>query len=194
MPRYNELRANSVRSKSFYAWIAKCAGQNMAEIRTAILTVSDRASRGEREDRSGPGIASWLATRSVNLVSLSLLPDEEEAVAAQLESWADSNNYDLILTTGGTGVSLRDRTPEATSRILDRAIPGLAEAMRAGSLKHTPYGMLSRAVAGIRKQTLILNLPGSPKAAIQCLEIVWPALAHAIAKIQGDMSECAPAK
>jgi len=166
----------------------------MAEIRAAILTLSDKASRGEREDRSGPSIAAWLASHSVAVVSSALLPDEEDAIATQLQQWADSKEYDLIVTTGGTGVSLRDRTPEATIRILDRSIPGIAEAMRAGSIKHTPYGMLSRAVAGIRKQTLILNLPGSPKAATECLEIVWPALTHAIAKIQGDMSDCVPAE
>jgi molybdopterin adenylyltransferase len=164
----------------------------MSEIRAAILTVSDRTSRGEREDRSGPAVATWLASHSASLVSSALLPDDKEAIAAQLARWADSTNYDLILTTGGTGVSPRDRTPEATLQVLDRTIPGLAEAMRAGSLKHTPHAMLSRAVAGTRKQTLILNLPGSPKAAFECLEIAWPALVHAIAKIHGDMSDCAP--
>jgi molybdopterin adenylyltransferase len=166
----------------------------MAFIRAAILTVSDKASRGEREDRSGPAVAEWLKNRSVVIVSSAILPDEEDAIAAQLERWADPRNYDLAITTGGTGVSPRDRTPEATARILDRTIPGIAEAMRAGSIPHTPYGMLSRAIAGIRNQTLILNLPGSPKAALECLEIVWPALTHAIAKIQGDTSDCAPVK
>jgi molybdopterin adenylyltransferase len=164
----------------------------MSETRAAILTISDKGSRGEREDRSGPAVAAWLARHSASLVSSALLPDDEEAIAAQLARWADSTNYDLILTTGGTGVSPRDRTPEATLQVLDCIIPGLAEAMRAGSLKHTPHAMLSRAVAGTRKQTLILNLPGSPKAAIECLEIVWPALVHAVAKIHGDMSDCAP--
>jgi molybdopterin adenylyltransferase len=165
----------------------------MPEIRAAILTVSDKASRGERDDRSGPAIGAWLAGRSVAVAVTSLLPDEESAISAQLERWADSNDFDLILTTGGTGVSPRDRTPEATLKILDRAIPGFGEAMRASSLKSTPYGILSRAVAGIRGQTLILNLPGSPKAALECLESVWPAVAHAIVKIHGDMSDCTPA-
>jgi molybdopterin adenylyltransferase len=164
----------------------------MADLRTAILTVSDKASRGEREDRSGPAIAAWLHNHSAAVVSSALLPDDEDAITAQLEQWADSSNYDLILTAGGTGVAPRDRTPEATIRTLERAIPGIAEAMRAGSIRHTPYGMLSRAVAGIRKQTLILNLPGNPKAALECIEIVWPALRHAITKIQGDMSDCVP--
>ena len=164
----------------------------MPPIRTAILTVSDRASRGERADLSGPALAAWLAGRGAEAACTKVLADEPEAVSTQLAEWADSGSYDLILTTGGTGVSPRDRTPEATLRVLDIVIPGFGEAMRASSLRITPYAMLSRAAAGTRRQTLILNLPGSPKGAMECLEAVWPAVAHAITKIQGDMSDCVP--
>jgi molybdopterin adenylyltransferase len=165
----------------------------MQKIRAAILTVSDRSSRGEREDSSGPAIAAWLAIRSVAVATAALVPDEEEAISSQLEHWADVEKFDLILTAGGTGVAPRDRTPEATLKIVDQTIPGIAEAMRAGSLKHAPFAMLSRAVVGIRRQTLILNLPGSPKGALENLEIVWPAVTHAILNIHGDTSDCAPA-
>lgn len=157
----------------------------------AILTVSDKGHRGEREDRSGPALAAWLAQRSVNVVSQKMVPDEAVAISAQLGAWADGGACDLILTTGGTGVAPRDVTPEATRAVLDREIPGMAEAMRAASLKKTPYAMLSRAVAGVRGRTLIVNLPGSPAGAVENLEAVWPALAHAVKKIQGDPSDCA---
>jgi len=160
-------------------------------LRTAILTVSDRAARGERADRSGPGLAAWLAEHSVIVVSTRILADDQTEIAAQLTAWADSNAYDLILTTGGTGVSPRDRTPEATLGVLDFAIPGLAEAMRAESFKKTAHAALSRAVAGVRKQTLIVNLPGSPEAAIENLAAIWPAVSHAVDKIHGDMRDCA---
>jgi len=163
----------------------------MAQIGAAILTVSDRAARGERADRSGPALAVWLAEHSAIVVSTRILADDQTEIAAQLAAWADSGAYDLILTTGGTGVSPRDRTPEATLGVLDCVIPGLAEAMRAESFKKTPHAALSRAVAGVRKQALIVNLPGSPAAAIENLAAVWPAISHAVDKIQGDTSDCA---
>lgn len=162
-------------------------------IRAAILTLSDQGYRGERADASGPALVSWLAARHVEVVSTKLLPDESDAISGQLQQWADAGLCDLILTTGGTGLSSRDVTPEATRQILDREIPGLAEAMRACSLVKTPYAMLSRGVAGVRGRVLIVNLPGSPKGAIENLEAIWQAIPHAIAKIQGDMSDCAPA-
>jgi molybdopterin adenylyltransferase len=162
----------------------------MAQIRAAILTVSDRSARGERADLSGPALAAWLAQRSVEVAHAALLADDPEAIATQLTEWADSGTCDLILTTGGTGVSPRDRTPEATLQILDFTIPGLPEAMRAESLKRTPHASLSRAVAGVRRQTLIVNLPGSPDGAIENLAVVWPAIVHAIDKIRGDASDC----
>jgi len=163
----------------------------MARIRTAILTVSDRAARGERADRSGLALASWLSQRAADLVAAKILADDQDAIAAQLMAWADSGGYDLILTTGGTGVSPRDRTPEATVRVLDFVIPGLGEAMRAESLKRNAHAALSRATCGVRKQALIVNLPGSPEGAIENLAAIWPAIAHAVDKIHGDTSDCA---
>jgi len=162
----------------------------MATIRAAILTISDRGHSGEREDRSGPALVAWLVQRGVEVTETQMLPDEAEAISAALITWADVGACDLILTTGGTGVSPRDITPEATRKVLDREIPGMSEAMRAASLGKTPFAMISRAIAGIRGRTLIVNLPGSPKGAIENLETVWAAVPHAIKKIQGDMSEC----
>ena len=161
-------------------------------IRAAILTISDKGSRGERSDQSGPALANWLAGHSVELTSTALVADEQSLIAGALRNWSDSNAVDLILTTGGTGLSPRDVTPEATLQVLDRVVPGFSEAMRAASLAKTPHAMLSRAFCGIRKYTLILNLPGSPTAAIENLEAVWPAVPHAIRKLQGDMQDCAP--
>ena len=154
-------------------------------MKAAILTISDKGHRGEREDRSGPALASWLAERQVEVVFTKLVADEADAISAQLIDWADAA-CDLILTTGGTGVSPRDVTPEATRAVLEREIPGIGEAMRASSLAKTPFAMLSRAVAGVRGQTLIVNLPGSPAGAIENLAAVWPAVKHAVSKIQGD--------
>jgi molybdenum cofactor synthesis domain-containing protein len=159
-------------------------------IRAAILTVSDKGSRGERIDQSGPGLSRWLADRGVEITASSMVADEAPLIAAALQQWSDSNAADLILTTGGTGLSPRDVTPEATMQILDRIVPGFSEAMRAASLAKTPFAMLSRAVCGIRKRSLILNLPGSPAGAIENLEAVWRAIPHAIKKLQGDPSDC----
>jgi molybdopterin adenylyltransferase len=156
----------------------------------AILTISDKGHRGEREDRSGPALAGWLAQRDIAVVAQRMVADEAGEISAQLIAWSDGGGSDLILTTGGTGVSPRDVTPEATRAVLEREIPGVAEAMRAASLSKTPYAMLSRAVAGVRGRVLIVNLPGSPTGAVENLEAVWPALAHAVKKIQGDTSEC----
>jgi molybdenum cofactor synthesis domain-containing protein len=165
----------------------------MTPIRAAILTVSDRGFKGERADLSGPALAQWLAERSVEVVSSKLVPDATEGISAQLKEWADSGCCDLILTTGGTGVSPRDRTPEATRRILDLEIPGIGEAMRAASFGKTPFAVLSRAAAGARGRTLIVNLPGSPQGAVENLAVVWPAIPHAVKKLQGDASDCVPA-
>jgi molybdenum cofactor synthesis domain-containing protein len=161
-------------------------------MKAAILTLSDKGSRGERADASGPALEKWLAERDVTTTRTAVIPDEEDQIAATLREWADGGAFDLILTTGGTGVSPRDVTPEATMRILDRLIPGFGEVMRLKSMEKTPHAMISRAVAGIRGRTLIINLPGSPKGAIENLEAVWPAVPHAVVKIQGDQSECAP--
>lgn len=166
----------------------------MHPIKAAILTLSDQGHRGARADQSGPALAQWLAARDVQVVLTRLLPDDAAVISGQLQQWADAGQCDLILTTGGTGVSPQDVTPEATRQILDREIPGMAEAMRAKSLLKTPFAMLSRAVAGVRGRVLIVNLPGSPKGAIENLEAIWAAIPHAILKIQGDMSDCAPAE
>jgi len=155
-------------------------------IRFGILTLSDRSSRGERADSSGPALANRIRAEGWMLVKEALLPDEVSAIREILASWADSGEIDVILTTGGTGFSPRDVTPEATLAIIDREAPGLAEAMRAASLRVTPHAMLSRIVTGIRKKTLIVNLPGSPKGAVENLQVVVPVLPHAIQLLQGD--------
>ena len=149
-------------------------------IRFGILTISDRSSRGERADSSGPALVRLIQAEGWAVTKQSLLPDEESAIRDLLAAWADSSDMDVILTTGGTGFSPRDVTPEATRAVIQRETPGLAEAMRAASLKVTPHAMLSRIVAGIRGKTLIINLPGSPKGAVENLQVVFPVLSHAI--------------
>lgn len=160
-------------------------------MKAGILTLSDKGARGERTDLSGPALMEWLRSRGVETAAYEMIPDELELISDKLVEWADSGKLDIILTTGGTGVSPRDVTPEATSRILEREIPGLGELMRFSSLAKTPSSALSRAVAGIRSRTLIINLPGSPKGAVENIEAVWDAIPHAVAKIQGDPSDCA---
>jgi len=155
-------------------------------IRFGILTLSDRSSRGERADASGPALANLIQGEGWSVVKQALLPDEESAIREILTDWADQGELDVILTTGGTGFSPRDVTPEATRAIIERETPGLAEAMRAASLKVTPHAMLSRIVTGIRKKTLIINLPGSPKGAVENLQVVIPVLPHAIQLLQED--------
>jgi molybdenum cofactor synthesis domain-containing protein len=160
-------------------------------MKAAILTISDKGSRGEREDSSGPTLAKWLAERDVEVAATAIIPDEEEQIAQRLIDLADPNQLDLVLTTGGTGVSPRDVTPEATLRVLDRVLPGFGEAMRQAGRQKLATSMISRAVAGIRKRTLIINLPGSPAGAIESLVAVWEAVPHAISKLQGDPEDCA---
>jgi molybdopterin adenylyltransferase len=155
-------------------------------IRFGILTLSDRSSRGERDDSSGPALARLIETQGWSVVKQSLLPDDESAIRVQLIEWSDSAEMDVILTTGGTGFSPRDVTPEATRAVIEREAPGLAEAMRAASLKITPHAVLSRVVAGIRNRTLIINLPGSPKGAVENLQVVLPVLPHAVQLLRED--------
>ena len=155
-------------------------------IRFGILTLSDRSSRGERADTSGPALARLIQAENWSVSKQELLPDEESAIRTILSQWADGGEVDVILTTGGTGFAPRDVTPEATRAVLDREAPGLAEAMRAASLRITPHAMLSRIVTGIRKKTLILNLPGSPKGAVENLQVVLPVLAHAVQLLKDD--------
>lgn len=158
--------------------------------KAAILTISDRGSRGEREDRSGPAVQKILDKAGFSIVHSQVLPDDRHLIEQQLRHLADESCLDLVVTTGGTGVSPEDVTPDATLAVIQRQVPGMAEAMRAVSLVKTPRAMLSRAVAGIRGQTLIINLPGSVKGARENLEVLLPALEHALEKIQGDPSEC----
>lgn len=155
-------------------------------IRFGILTLSDRSARGERDDASGPALARLIEAEGWSVTRQDLLPDDESAIRDLLVSWADGGELDVILTTGGTGFAPRDVTPEATRAVIDREAPGLAEAMRAASLKVTPHAMLSRIVTGIRKKTLILNLPGSPKGAVENLHVVIPVLPHAIQLLKED--------
>jgi molybdopterin adenylyltransferase len=146
-----------------------------------VLTASDRGARGEYEDLSGPAVRKLVeAELEAHVLAMSVVPDDREAIRNTLIEWADERNLDLILTTGGTGFSPRDITPEATGDVIERDAPGFAEAMRAASLQITPHGMLSRARAGIRGRTLIINLPGSPKAAVENLRTVLPALPHGV--------------
>jgi molybdopterin adenylyltransferase len=157
-------------------------------IRFGILTLSDRSARGERPDASGPVLADLVRGQGWLVIKQALLPDDESAIRAELMAWADSGEMDVILTTGGTGFSARDMTPEATRAVIQREAPGLAEAMRSASLAKTPHAMLSRSVAGIRGRTLIINLPGSPKGALENLQIVIPVLDHAIQLLKEDPS------
>jgi molybdopterin adenylyltransferase len=156
-----------------------------------ILTISDKGSRGEREDQSGPEIRRILDSLPARVDLYEIIPDEEELIRGRLIEYADVKKIDLILTTGGTGLSPRDVTPEATRKVLDKEIPGIPEAMRAAGMKITPMAMLSRAAAGMRCRSLIVNLPGSPRAVRENLAVILPVLKHALEKIQGDPADCA---
>lgn len=161
-----------------------------ASFSIGVLTLSDKGSRGEREDESGRVLRQMVADLG-SVDRYEVIPDDQERIVQTLVRWVDQDRLDLILTTGGTGLTLRDITPQATARVLDYEVPGLAEAMRAASLQKTPHAMLSRALAGVRRTTLIINLPGSPKGVRENLEVVLPALPHALAKLKGDPSDCA---
>jgi molybdenum cofactor synthesis domain-containing protein len=149
-------------------------------IRVGILTVSDRSARGERPDLSGPALNDIVIEQGWYVVRYEIIHDDLQPLRDLLAEWADSDDLDIILTTGGTGFGQRDVTPEATRSVIERPAPGLAEAMRTASLKVTPHAMLSRAVAGIRKRVLIINLPGSPKGAVENLQVVLPVIPHAV--------------
>ncbi len=156
-----------------------------------VLTISDKGSRGEREDLSGQAIREMISKLPSRVVAYEVVPDEKEVIAGKLRDFTDHKKVDLILTTGGTGLSPRDVTPEATRQVLDLEVPGIAEAMREEGRKLTPLAVLSRAVAGIRCRTLIINLPGSPQAVRENLTVIFPVLKHALEKIQGDPTDCA---
>ena len=155
-----------------------------------ILTISDKGSRGERQDKSGEAIREIFSSMDVRIANYDIVPDEKELVVEKLVNWADRGKLDVVITTGGTGLTPRDVTPEATLAVVDRIVPGFAEAMRAESFKKTPHAMLSRAVVGTRGQCLIINLPGSPKAVRECLAVILPALPHAVETLKGQAGEC----
>ncbi len=155
-------------------------------MKAAVLTISDRASRGDYEDKTGPRLVRRLQQQGWDVERIAILSDDQDGIQAALIECCDACKLDLVLTAGGTGFSARDRAPEATLSVVERLAPGLAEAMRAGSLKKTPHAMLSRAVAGIRGTTLIVNLPGSPQAAIENLDFILPALPHAVKILRED--------
>jgi molybdenum cofactor synthesis domain-containing protein len=154
-------------------------------MKVAILTISDKGFRGEREDRSGPAIRALMENQGAEVVAYRLVPDEKEMIKKELTDFCDQLKVDVVLTTGGTGLAPRDITPEATLEVVDRLAPGFVEAMRSESLKVTRHAMLSRAVSGVRGQTLIINLPGSEKAVRENLSIILPALPHAVEILQG---------
>ncbi|MCK5123845.1 MAG: molybdopterin adenylyltransferase [Dehalococcoidia bacterium] len=155
-----------------------------------VLTISDKGARGDRQDKSGAVIREILPSIAARIVNYDVIPDEKEPIVAKLVKWADEDDLDIIITTGGTGLTPRDVTPEATLAVVDRIVPGFAEAMRAESLKKTPHAMLSRAVVGTRGKCLIINLPGSPNAVRECLEVILPALPHAVETLKGQSDEC----
>jgi molybdenum cofactor synthesis domain-containing protein len=156
------------------------------KIRVAILTISDRSYQGVRKDASGPALEQVAHTKGWQVVTRAILPDESNLLQKELKRLADGGEADLILTTGGTGFGPRDVTPEATLAVIERLAPGLAEAIRAESLRITPHAMLSRAVTGIRRKTLIVNLPGSPTGAVESLQVILPVLPHAIELLNGE--------
>lgn len=160
-------------------------------IKVGIITVSDKGSRGEREDKAGPAIQEMVEAKGWQVAATAIIPDEQKIIEAKLVEYADDLKLDVIFTTGGTGFAERDVTPEATLAVIDKQAPGLAEAMRLESLKVTPTAMLSRATAGIRGRTVIVNLPGSPKAVRECLAVILPALEHGVEILQGVAGECA---
>lgn len=154
-----------------------------------ILTISDKGSQGERQDRSGQEIRDRLSAVGSTVAKYEIVPDEREVIAQTIAGWADEGKVDVIFTTGGTGLGERDVTPEATRLVIDKDVPGFGEAMRIKSLEKTPMAMLSRATAGIRGKCLIINMPGSPKAVSECLDVILPAVPHAVEIIKGEVTE-----
>jgi molybdenum cofactor synthesis domain-containing protein len=167
-------------------------GEDTMMFTVAVLTLSDRGARGEREDTSGQIVAEMLAGIAGKVEKYEVIPDDRELIQEKLVFYADELAVDVIATTGGTGVGPRDVTPEATLAVIDRQIPGMAEAMRLAGLQKTPLAMISRAVVGCRGRTLIINLPGSPKGVRENLEAILPAIPHAVEKLQGDPNDCVP--
>ena len=158
--------------------------------RLAILTLSDQGSQGKRPDTSGDILREIAEKIPAKVVTYEILPDEQPKIEDRLRTLSDRGEVDLIITTGGTGVSPRDVTPDATLKVIDRQVPGMAEAMRSEGYKKTPRAMISRAVVGIRRETLIINLPGSPKGVRESMEVLLPVLPHVLEKLKGDPTEC----
>ena len=159
-------------------------------MKSGVLTLSDKGAIGERRDTSGPLIQEMLRSIGAEITIHAIIPDQQDLIQATLKDWADNKGLDLIVTTGGTGVSPTDVTPEATQMVIQKEVPGISEAMRMASLKKTPHAMLSRGISGIRGTCLIINLPGSRKAAQENLETILPALSHAVYKIKGGTKDC----
>jgi molybdopterin adenylyltransferase len=160
-------------------------------IRAGVLTISTKGAAGQRDDESGDTVQRMLEEQRFSVVLRHIIPDRLQEIADTLIAWVDEDNLALIVTSGGTGLSPSDVTPQAMERVIDYPVPGMAEAMRAESLKKTPHAMISRAMVGVRKGSLIINLPGSPKGAGENLSVVLPALVHGLAKLGGDPSDCA---
>lgn len=158
-------------------------------LKIGILTISDKGAQGQRRDESGQVIRDSFSPSDSRIVKYEIVPDEMDVICHKLVEWADEGNADIIITTGGTGLSQRDVTPEATLAIVDKVVPGFAEAMRIKTFNNTPMAMLSRATAGVRGKCLIINLPGSPKAVRECLEVILPAIPHAVEIIKGEVTE-----
>ena len=161
------------------------------DIRAGVLTISDKGSTGERKDESGAAVARMIGDHGYSVIKSDVIPDDRAEISQTLVQWVDEYALNLILTSGGTGLSPRDVTPQATLDVIEFQVPGIAEAMRSASLKKTPHAMISRSVAGVRSSCLIINLPGSMKGAVENLEAVMPALDHALSKLMGDTSDCA---
>lgn len=160
-------------------------------VKAGVLTISDKGAQGLREDKSGETISAMLGEQGFSISIREVIPDDHQQIVETLTKWVDKEGLSLIITTGGTGLSHRDITPQAMEKVIDYQVPGMAEAMRAASLKKTPHAMISRAMVGVRKACLIINVPGSPKAARENLSVVLPALNHALSKLAGDISDCA---
>jgi len=160
------------------------------QMRAGILVISDKGWRGERLDKSGQTAKEAISQLRIDILKYEVVPDEADIISGRLKEWCDEGGLDLILTSGGTGLSDRDVTPEATLAVVDKVVPGLTEAMRMETMKRKPEAILSRAVAGSRGKCLIINLPGSPKAVKECLEVVLPVLPHALDILSGRVSDC----